>query len=884
MMRSAWACSMLLASASVFAVDITEARYTCKQGNCRNGNAVVWDPVYGVEIRGNFVGGKTIAGETYVVTVPSKPERKFEQIFGEDGYLVSGSQPRAGSISNNALPVFTGSFGRIEHTFVNATIPTFNEGVYETGLGFEYHGRFQFMPAADPYRSQQAAGYYIFFGEFIDREENEHETGLFVSDIMFPGSGATFYKASPGYLAEMQERYQRNLHITKKEDAERAQRESRWKSILGMVGQIAMNYAAGSVGGSLGGSSPLGGLSLGGSSLGGGAGDIGGRIAMNLVSSMMSGKDSGMTVGDFTRSVIGSVVADQGAGGAIANSLLNSASNSGGSGGGVGGSLVSALGAAAIAQTGGVVSSAIAGADSGVGGQVVGALTQGVFNNLAKGAAGAASANDGFATSAASPPSPLGSAVVNTVASATIARTGSIVGAAVAGSDSGVTGQVLGAVTQNVFNGLARSAATSSASNVGSAASAVTPVSPPVDDQAVKGLQAMSAMASAAKTASKVEATPATVTPEPVLVPRIPTPPILPAPREPTHQMTASFPGRVAYFEKIAPPDNTSFASGRPFATNDGLYVRLSANAGGTIAGKYTLGRGTRSRWLQGDISKGVGTFDVGALFDEEIDSLNVKYIDPNGGQYRFGRWATNFAGVKSSFELDLGARVTHFVPVGHKQTYGASWAIGRGAVFHEIMSRSSETKFSAIYDEIPVANIQSDLFVSHEDGMSIFIAGSDLQSVVQVSSDKTIRRFDLRSFGGGTVNTLIHAFDTLWIGYGAQVIALTGSKLTPFTQIPGLLPTHTQTFCLAGAVMYLANGEVIRDISAAPQAPAAFLQNGKPPEDAEEMQKLIELKSALGVGIYCAAEQGFGQHVYALAPDQKSGDLRIYKIVPNGG
>jgi hypothetical protein len=549
--------------------------------------------------------------------------------------------------------------------------------------------------------------------------------------------------------------------------------------------------------------------------------------------------------------------------------------------------LISALGSAAIAQTGGVVGSAIAGADAGVGGQVVGALAQGVFTSLAKGAAGAPSNTDSGlgAATAVAPSGSIGSTVMSTVASATIARTGSLVGAAVAGSDSAVTGQVLGAVTQNVFNGLARGAATAGAqsSNTAVAATQATP-SPTGDDQAVKGLQAMSAIASAAKPTPSAEPAKPPETPRPPeLVPNVPKPPILPQARASSDNAMPSLPGRVAYVEKIAPPENTSFASGRPFATNDGLYVRLSAKAGGTIAGKYTLGRGTGSRWLHGDISKGVGTFDVGALHDEEIDSLNVNFIDPNGGQYRFGRWATNFAGIKSSFELDLGARVKHFVPIGHKQTYAASWAIGDGSVFHEIMSRSSETKFSAIYDEIPVANIYTDLFVSHEDGISIFVAGSDLHSVVHISSDKTVKRFDLRPFGNGLVNTLIHAFDTLWIGYGDQVIALTGDKLTPFIQIPGLLPSYTQTFCLAGSVMYLANGEVIRNISGAPQAPRPFLQSGNPPETPEGMQKLIELKFAIGLGIYCAEEQGFGQHVYALAPDQKSGELSIFKIVPEG-
>jgi len=595
-----------------------------------------------------------------------------------------------------------------------------------------------------------------------------------------------------------------------------------------------------------------------------------------------------MTVGDFTRSVIGSAVADQGAGGAIANALLNGNSGAAGGGGSVGNSLISALGSAAIAQTGGVVGSAIAGADAGVGGQVVGALAQGVFTSLAKGAAGAPSTADsglGAATGVA-PSGSIGGAVMSTVASATIVRTGSLVGKAVAGGDSGVTGQVLGAVTQNVFNGLARGAATAGAQSSGAAVAPpqATPSLPPADDQAVKGLQAMSAMASAAKPTPSVEpAKPPETPPPPELVPNVPKPPVLPQPRASSDNAMPSLSGRVASVEKIAPPENASFASGRPFATNDGLYVRLSAKAGGTIAGKYTLGRGTGARWLQGDISKGVGTFDVGALHDEEIDSLNVKYIDPNGGQYRFGRWATNFAGIKSSFELDLGARVKHFVPIGHKQTYAASWAIGDGSVFHETMSRSNETKFSAIYDEIPVANIYTDLFVSHEDGISIFVAGSDLHSVVHISSDKTAKRFDLRPFGNGLVNTLIHAFDTLWIGYGDQVIALTGEKLTPFIQIPGLLPSYTQTFCLAGSVMYLANGEVIRNISGAPQAPRPFLQSGKPPETPEGMQKLIELKSAIGLGIYCAEEQGFGQHVYALAPDQKSGELSIFKIVPEG-
>lgn len=869
--RVSWLLLALLSAAPASALDVSDARrFKCTQGNCRNGVGTAWDAALGLSMHGPYAGGATVAGETYLLAVPSAPNRKFELIYAADGLPERGSQPRAINIQNGTLPVFTGTYGRQEHPFQHVTIAPWSEGVYDTGFGVEYKGRFQFVPAPDQH-TYSAPGYYVFYGDVVDHDENEQTTGLYVSDLAFSGLPVKFFKASPGYLAEMQDRYQASLSKTQT-GANREQRESRWKSVLGVIGKIALDSATGSLSSSLGNTSSLGSSLLGGS----GGGDVGGRIAMGLVSSMFSGKDSNLSVGDLTRNVIGATVADQGAGGAIASALLGGTGN--GTNGAGGGGIAGALGSAVITQTGGVVGSAIASADAGVGGQIVGALAQGVFSSLAKGAAASATptttasgtSSPAAATGASSAATPSNS-VVGTLGALTVAHTGNVVSSAIAGADAGVGGQVLGAATQGVFNSLARGVASTNGPQT-SAPATPAPAASATQDQAVKGLQAMRELASAPKPAAEA----------PVLVPRTPTPPILPGARSLASSASTSPITSNAQLQLIAPPPDTSFASGRPFATNDGLYVRLSAKNGGTLAGKFTTGRGTGARWLTEPISKnGVGTFDVGDLGYEEVDSFDTLYIDPNGGQYRFGTWNMNNGGIQTNFELDIGARLKHFVPIARKQTYAARWAIGSDAVFHERLSRSTETKFSAVYDEIPVSGIQTDLFVTDDEGMTLYLAGSDLQSIVRISSDKTIKRFDMKAFGDGWVNTLIHTFDTLWIGYGSRVIALTGDKLTLFTNIDGLLPSYNPTFCIDGASMYLGNGELIQNISGVPSSPRPFLQTGKPADNPEDLLKLMRLKSAIGIGIYCAEEHDWGPHVYALAPDQSSGELRIFKIVP---
>lgn len=263
----ALAVLMTALSPSVHALDISNADfYRCVQGDCRNGQGIVHDMYQNQMLEGNWQNSQTIPGQRYLVSHPLTKGKKYEQFYGADGLIDRGSQIRGFGAMNNIVPVFTGSFGRIDHAFMRARLAVPYEGVYALGNGIEYRGRFDYMPAKGMEAGRITMGHIIFYGDKVDLEDNSKETGLFVSNSAVVGGGvAMFMPARPDYMALLQQQYHRDLQIAVG-DFKQQESEKAWRTAFSILGQVALTMA--------------------GSGSGGG-GSSGNRFAMDLVSGLM---------------------------------------------------------------------------------------------------------------------------------------------------------------------------------------------------------------------------------------------------------------------------------------------------------------------------------------------------------------------------------------------------------------------------------------------------------------------------------------------------------------------------------------------------------------------------------------------------------------------
>ncbi|MGC1173868.1 hypothetical protein [Polaromonas sp.] len=267
--RRALALSALVAALApaAHALDISNADfYRCVQGDCRNGQGTVHDMYQNQMLEGVWQGSKTIPGQRYLVSHPLTKGKQYEQFYGADGLMDRGSQIR-GFGAMNIVPVFTGSFGRMDHAFMRARLAVPYEGVYALGNGIEFRGRFDYMPAKGTEAGRITMGHIIFYGDKVDLEDNSKETGLFVSNSAVVGGGVVmFMPARPDYMALLQQQYQRDLQIAVG-DFKQQESEKAWRTAFAILGQVALTMA--------------------GSSGGGGGGSSGNRFAMDLVSGLM---------------------------------------------------------------------------------------------------------------------------------------------------------------------------------------------------------------------------------------------------------------------------------------------------------------------------------------------------------------------------------------------------------------------------------------------------------------------------------------------------------------------------------------------------------------------------------------------------------------------
>lgn len=280
----------LLVSSSAAALDVSDPnRFTCKQGNCVNGQGTAWDMILSISMKGVFRNGQTIPGETYTVTVPRAPGKTYRQVYGANGLLAEGDFPRTLGGMGDAVPYFSGEYQTIRHAFMRDNVAVIKRGVYFTGFGIEYRGRFEYLAARSGIHSGIASGYYIFYGDKIDTEEDEKETGLFISDEILAAAPVRFVKATPSYLAHLQRQYLQELQLAKADFAEK-DAEKKWRTALAVIGRVSMALAGGGFGGN------------------GGGGGVGGDIAMNIVSGLMDSGSNGVNVQDLALQAVGSVV------------------------------------------------------------------------------------------------------------------------------------------------------------------------------------------------------------------------------------------------------------------------------------------------------------------------------------------------------------------------------------------------------------------------------------------------------------------------------------------------------------------------------------------------------------------------------------------------
>lgn len=243
-MKRILAAALLAYGAQAQCLDIKNPyRFTCRQGDCVNGEGTVFDGYLSISMSGAWRNGETIPGVTYKLSSARVPGARMEQVYGADGLLASGDMPRPKAVGTK-MAMFRGKYVGIEHPFLKVKIPVPSTAVYDTGFGVEYRGRFEFLPAKSGIHTTVSSGYFIFFGEKVDTVDGETETGLYVSGETLLGMPVGFMKAEPSYLIEMQKRYQRDMQIAQSDFAE-IESDQKWRSALAVVGQVAFAMASG---------------------------------------------------------------------------------------------------------------------------------------------------------------------------------------------------------------------------------------------------------------------------------------------------------------------------------------------------------------------------------------------------------------------------------------------------------------------------------------------------------------------------------------------------------------------------------------------------------------------------------------------------------------
>lgn len=874
--------------------------FKCLEGDCKNGSGVVLDLYLHVSIRGRFSGGQTIPGEEYILTSPLAPGRTFKQIYGADGLLESGDSPRTVALMSTKIGNFNGSYKAFQHPFTQRPMAVISEGRYETGIGITYSGQFRFLPSKYGSDTGMGSGYYIFFGDRFDEIENEHKVGLFVTNVVMPGSSVQFFEANPEFLAGMQEKYRAEMNLAQ---TERSASSSFWKSLLSFVGNVALNMsgAGGGLGGIGGGglTSALSGAAGLNAPLLGGGGGIGGKIALNLVSSMFDGKP-GINFEDAAKSAISSVVPDTAAGNAIASALLDT----NGAGGNLGSRLVNAAGNAAISNVENKLSAAVGG---GTGGSLATATLKSAFSGTAPGKGEAqgfgqaltANAPQTLASTLAGNPSSQGGVLLGAAMASLAQRSSERQEAASRAAGYQRADQEISATITEISAiaktqpGNASQKPPNAEQNNAPRAEPVAPVQPrvapsqdagsvsltytpgkgfwdPVANKFIKSPELMSCD-NVTTTGVKLIDLPlekrACVVSSPVKQA---------APRKPSPPVQAPAVARVAELELISPPENMQFEGSELIAVNEGFYVALKSDDGMSGAGKYA-----QDGWLTTKIARGPVEIAIPNHRRQGINEFSLRYIasDKEKGD-RYGWMNMNNGALVIDEANDLHLAVTKYVTLLDDTKSARSIALGNQKIYWE-KSGWVGREFSGRYDGHDLSGVSLRLAADTGEHLSVYMVGADGRSIVNVSVEGTQReRFDLSPFGGGIVNTLIYKHNKLFVGYGDQILLIKDGKVSQFLKLEGVLATQRATFCISNGRMFTADGRYVQSVDTFDKAlsPAPFLVTGPPPP--EKMNDIIMMRAGIQTGIYC--EDGdYYPHVFAFGTDLKSNSQKIMKIYP---
>ena len=816
-MKAALLLTLLATASSIQAIEVSNpARFECRQGNCTNGQGTVWDAGQMWMMQGNWRNGASIPGETYTVTLPSVPGRVFKQIYGSDGLLERGDVPRSLSVGNGVVPYFSGTFKHIQHAFVRAPVAVISSGVYNTGTGFEYRGRFEYLPSKGGLSINAASGYYVFYGDLVDTEENETESGIYISDDTIGGTIVRFVKGDPSYLAVLQEKYQRDMQLAKvevrKQESEQRS-EQNWSSALSIIGNVALAVAGG---GAIGSDNPLnGGMLMGVSGLADGyTGNVGNDIAISLVSSMFNQDAAGLDVQSLALQAVGSSVSDSSLSSMLTQVVLKAGTDvlTGNADVSADG-LVNAMGNAVIEQTANTVGTAIG--DS-TGSVELGAATSNMMKQTLTNAPASASVGT---------VSPNG--LVNAMGNAVIEQTANTVGAAIGDSTGSVE---LGAATSTMMK--------QTLSNTSTPAPAGT-VSPPVpiDNEL------------------------------PIWLPD-------------TDEVISARLGNAVPMTRIDPPFGSEIDGREIYATNDGVYLSAQGPQGNQVL-KRTIGQGTPAGWLSVNLPKGSATFAVSSMHDEAPNEFSVWWA-VYGGTY--GTWNMNNGGI--SFSYPNAGNVHRFVPIGARNSIGGHWAIASDRlIYRKRRGGSGSTEFKDMYNRFDLERpIYKDLAATSEDGLMLYLPGADLHSLIRVDLKGRQTRYDLAPFGSGPINTLIAAHNKLWIGYGNRIITLKDDQLKPFARVQALT-INRPSFCLSGVDLYTAEGRVIKSVDFPADDPSTLNQRSyledRPKVKPEEVQALIEARTAVNGGVYCALGSSLNTVIYTLSHDPKTLSTSLFEIRP---
>ncbi|MCU1716364.1 hypothetical protein [Pseudomonas sp. 5P_3.1_Bac2] len=747
--------ALVLCSSTALALEVTDSqRFTCQQGDCFAGDGTVWDALLGVSMQGPWAKGRTQPGQTYTLSLPSAPGSYFKQRYGQDGLLESGDSPRSVGVQNAVVGFFNGTYTRIQHPFMRgAQIAVIDKGLYNTGTGFEYRGRFQYLPAKGGEAGRWASGYYVFYGDKVDTEEQQSEHGMFISDETPGGTQVRFVKADPSYLPLLQEKYQRDLQIAQGE-FRRQDSQRQWLQALSLLSSVAVavttsgNPLDGMSSGQGAGADPTALLTSGLINPAGYSGNVSDDIAINLVSAMFNSDAAQLDVTQLALQAVGMAVDDQLLAGQL-QKLVEASSD-----GSTAANLVDALGSSAISQ------------------------------------------------STAS------------------------VGAAVSQSSGSAE---LGALTNALLT-----AAVTSTDNRPPAAPAEATTNPP---------------SVAANHSSLEQAGPVT---------RVnAAPPANSTPRQASAGNPAAPGKHIAQLDRVAFPAGLELGYGQWFASNDGLYLPLKASADGRIfAAKLTRGRGSPAGWLTSALPAGA-SFALSSMATETANAFSVNWAT----EKTYGAINLNNNGTQSQARNDAGP--LQFIPGGAQSQSIDAWALSSRHIYRKSSGGNASQDFSQNYRQLAQVSGRATVAAAAQDGARLFIADG-LHSILEISATGTLKRHDLASLGNGTLHTLIHAHDRLWIGYGERILSLDRSgKISPFSTMSGIIATNTAQFCLAGSTLFTADGQVFYGVDVTPSRPRGYLHDAATLKEAD-MQDLLQMQTALRGGMYCGVDQG-SQVIYAL-------------------